>query len=179
MAKKIKLLDKEFELFIDSNEITKAVNTVAKEINKDLRGKDPVFLCVLNGSFMFAADLLRKMDIKCEISFVKLNSYSGTKSTGTVNKLIGLNETLKGRTVVILEDIVDSGHTIATLNEELIALQVNEVIIATFLLKPNSYTGTLPITYSGIKIPDEFVVGYGLDYDGYGRNLDALYRYNN
>lgn len=128
---------------------------------------------------MFAADLLKKVNIPCEISFVKLNSYSGIESTGKIKKLIGLNETLKGRTVVIVEDIVDSGHTIAKLNEELITLEVDEIIIATFLLKPNAYSGTLPISYVGIEIPDEFVVGYGLDYDGYGRNLEALYRYNN
>lgn len=179
MAERIKLLDKEFELFIESNTITGAVNRVAKEINEDLCDKNPVFLCVLNGSFMFASDLLKKIDFPCEVSFVKLNSYSGTESIGKIKTLIGLNEKLKGRTVVIVEDIVDSGHTIAKLNEELIALQVDDIVIATLLLKPNAYAGTLPISYAGIEIPDEFVVGYGLDYNGYGRNLEALYHYNN
>jgi len=175
MAEKIKILDKEFELFIPNTTILEAVNRVAADINKDLSGKNPIFLCVLNGSFMFAADLLKKINFQCEVSFVKLNSYRGTASTGQIKKLIGLNEALKGRTVVIVEDIVDSGHTISKLNEELIALEVEDIIITTFLLKPNAYSGALPISYAGIEIPDEFVVGYGLDYDGYGRNLEDLY----
>lgn len=178
MAKKIRILDKEFELFISRDTIKEAVNKVAVNINQDLKDKNPVFLCVLNGSFMFAADLLKKIDLQCEISFVKLNSYRGTASTGKIKKLIGLNESLKGRTVVIVEDIVDSGHTIAKLNEELIELEVDDIIIATFLIKPNAYSGSLPISYAGIEIPNEFVVGYGLDYDGYGRNLEDLYRHN-
>ncbi len=178
MAKEIKLLDKVFELFIPNETIETAVNNVAVHLNKDLKGENPVFLCVLNGSFMFAADLLKGIDIPCEVSFVKLNSYRGTASTGEIKQLIGLNESLKSRTVVIVEDIVDSGNTIAKLTQELAALQVKKTVIATLLLKPNAYSGTIPIDYTGIEIPDEFVVGYGLDYDGFGRNLKDLYRYN-
>lgn len=179
MTKEIKLLDKVFELFIKNETIEAAVNKVAKNLNHSLKGRNPVFLCVLNGSFMFAADLLKRIDIPCEVSFVKLNSYSGTESTGKLKKLIGLNESLKSRTIVIVEDIVDSGNTITKLHKELIDIQVEKILIATLLLKPNAYSGTIPINYAGIEIPDEFIVGYGLDYNGYGRNLTDLYRYNN
>ncbi len=176
--KTVDILDKRFELSISSEEILAAVQKVADKMNTNLIGKDPVFLCVLNGAFMFGADLLKRITIPCEISFVKLSSYHGTESTGEVNTLIGLNEHLKGKTVVILEDIVDSGITIKKLHKELINLEAGEIHISSMLLKPDAYHGELPIEYVGLEIPNDFVVGYGLDYDGYGRNLEDIYKFH-
>ncbi len=164
-----------FKTKITSSEILKAIGEVADQINVDLKGKKPLFLAVLNGSFMFAADLMKKVNIECEISFVKLASYEGTSSTGTVKQLIGLNEDIKGRTVVIVEDIVDTGVTIEHVWEQLKALGVSEIKIATLLFKPAAYTKTVPIEYAAIVIPNDFIVGYGLDYKGLGRNLEDIY----
>lgn len=176
--KVVKILDKSFDLSISSDQILEAVQQVANQINIELEGKNPVFLCVLNGAFMFASDLLKRVTIPCEISFVKLSSYQGTESTGTIKTLIGLNEHLEGRSVVIIEDIVDSGITIQMLHEELVKLKASEIHIASMLLKPKAYSGALKIDYVGLEIPNDFVVGYGLDYDGYGRNLPNIYKYN-
>ncbi len=175
--KTVDILDKRFELSIGSDEILSAVQKVADTINTDLKDQKPVFLCVLNGAFMFGADLLKRVTIPCEISFVKLSSYQGTETTGEVNTLIGLNEHLKGRTVVILEDIVDSGITIQKLHKELVALEAEKIYIGSMLLKPQAYKGDLKIDYVGLEIPNDFVVGYGLDYDGYGRNLEDIYKF--
>lgn len=176
--KTVKILDKSFDLSISSDQILNAVQKVANQINIELKGKNPVFLCVLNGAFMFASDLLKRVTIPCEISFVKLSSYQGIESTGAIKTLIGLNEHLEGRSVVIIEDIVDSGITIKMLHEELVKLNANEIRIASMLLKPEAYSGALKIDYVGLEIPNDFVVGYGLDYDGYGRNLPNIYKYN-
>ena len=164
-----------FKTKISSSEIQKASAEVAKQINKDLKGKQPLFLAVLNGSFMFAADLMKKVNIECEISFVKVASYEGTSSTGKVKQLIGLNEDIKGRTVVVIEDIVDTGNTIENVWEQLKALGVADVKICTLLFKPNAYAKTVPIEYAAIVIPNDFIVGYGLDYKGLGRNLEDIY----
>ncbi|MFL5762527.1 MAG: hypoxanthine phosphoribosyltransferase [Bacteroidia bacterium] len=164
-----------FKTKISSSEILKAVNEVAEQINKDLKGKNPLFLSVLNGSFMFAADLMKKVKIDCEISFVKLASYEGTTSTGKVKQLIGLNEELKDRTVVVIEDIVDTGNTIENVWDQLKGLGVQDIRIATLLFKPEAYTKTVPIAYAAIVIPNDFIVGYGLDYKGLGRNLEDIY----
>lgn len=164
-----------FKIKISSSEILNAVGELAEQINKDLDGKRPLFLSVLNGSFMFASDLMKKVNIECEISFVKVASYEGTSSTGKVKQLIGLNEDIKGRTVVIIEDIVDTGNTIENVWEQLKALGVTEIKIATLLFKPDAYTKTVPIEYAAIVIPNDFIVGYGLDYKGLGRNLEDIY----
>jgi hypoxanthine phosphoribosyltransferase len=164
-----------FKTKISSSEILKAVAEVAKQINKDLEGKKPLFLCVLNGSFMFAADLMKKVNIECEISFVKVASYEGTTSTGKVKQLIGVNEDLKGRTVVVVEDIVDTGGTIENVWEQLKGLGAEDIRITTLLFKPAAYTKTVPIAYAAIVIPNDFIVGYGLDYKGLGRNLEDIY----
>src|ERR1043166_5987848 len=137
-----------FKTKISSSEILKAVGEVAEQINKDLKGKNPLFLSVLNGSFMFAADLMKKVRIDCEISFVKLASYEGTTSTGKVKQLIGLNEDLKGRTVVVVEDIVDTGNTIENVWDQLKGLGVEDIRIATLLFKPEAYTKSVPIAYA-------------------------------
>jgi hypoxanthine phosphoribosyltransferase len=164
-----------FKTKITSKEILKAVGEVAELINTDLKDKKPLFLAVLNGSFMFAADLMKKVNIECEISFVKVASYEGTSSTGSVKQLIGINENIKGRTVVVVEDIVDTGVTIENVWEQLKALGAAEIKIATLLFKPAAYTKTVPIEYAAIVIPNDFIVGYGLDYKGLGRNLEDIY----
>jgi hypoxanthine phosphoribosyltransferase len=164
-----------FKVKITAAEINKAVADVARQINTDMKDKKPLFLAVLNGSFMFAADLMKKVHVESEISFMKLASYEGTSSTGKVNELIGINETLKGRTVVIIEDIVDTGNTVETIVELLKKKEVAEVKIATLLFKPEAYTKSIPIEYTAIVVPNDFLVGYGLDYDGLGRNLPDIY----
>ncbi|OFY84933.1 MAG: hypoxanthine phosphoribosyltransferase [Bacteroidetes bacterium RIFCSPLOWO2_12_FULL_35_15] len=171
----IKIHDLTFEIKITSTEIQQAVSEVATKINTDLKGKKPLFLAVLNGSFMFASDLLKKVTIDCEISFVKVASYEGTSSTGEIKGLIGMNEDIKGRTVVIVEDIVDTGNTVENVWNELKTKGAADVKIATLLFKPLAYTKTLPIDYIAIKVPNDFLVGYGLDYNGLGRNLADIY----
>ena len=174
--KTIKVHGKEFSEFIDSVEIEKAVTQIAESINKDLKGKNPLFLVVLNGAFMFASDLLKKITIPCEISFVKLSSYIGTQTTSAVRELIGLDEVLHNRTVVIIEDIIDTGITMGVTIEKLKHLEAREVYIATLLFKPDAFRMNYDIDYVGIKIPNDFIVGYGLDYDGHGRNYPDIYK---
>jgi hypoxanthine phosphoribosyltransferase len=168
-----------FKIKITAAEIQKAVSDIAKQINTDLKDKKPLFLAVLNGSFMFAADLMKKVNIESEISFMKLASYDGTSSTGKIKQLIGINEEIKGRTVVIIEDIVDTGTTIEEILEQLKELGAAEIKIATLLFKPKAYTKTFPIEYVAIVVPNDFLVGYGLDYNGYGRNLADIYVLDN
>ena len=176
---KVTLKDKTFRVNIPANEINKAVGEVAHRINTELKDKKPLFLSVLNGSFMFSSDLLKKITIECEISFVKVSSYHGTSTTGSVKQLIGLNEDIKGRTVVIVEDIVDTGLTIEALVTQLEALEPAEIRIATLLYKPVAYRKKIPLDYVAIVVPNDFLVGYGLDYDGLGRNLPDIYVLDN
>jgi len=173
---KIKIKDKEFSKFINNEDILTAVDMVATQINNDFKDKTPLFLVILNGAFMFAADLFKRLDIECEISFVKLSSYSGTETTENVKQLIGINENLKDRSVVIIEDIVDTGITIENMIIELNNYSPKEIKIATLLLKPDKYKKEHEIDYIAIEIPNDFIVGYGLDYDGYGRNLPDIYK---
>ncbi len=173
--KKIKVKDLEFSVSITAKEIDKAAQKVADEINHDLKGKTPLFLVILNGAFMFAADLFKKINIECEVSFVKLSSYVGTKTTSTVRELIGLDEVLKDRYVVIVEDIIDTGITMENTIQKLKHLEAADVRIATLLFKPDAFQKDYPIDYIGMEIPNEFIVGYGLDYDGYARNLPDIY----
>jgi hypoxanthine phosphoribosyltransferase len=172
----IRVKDKEFKLSIPASEIDKAVDDLASRLNHDLEGQNPIFLVVLNGAFMFAADLYRKITVPSEISFVKLASYSGTSSTSDVKELIGLNEKLKGRYVVILEDIIDTGTTMQYLINKLKYLGVAEVILVALLFKPSAFQESFRIDYLGMEIPNDFIVGYGLDYDGFGRNYADIYR---
>lgn len=176
MGKIIKVRDKEFSLFIKFEEIDTAIAKVASGINKDLKGLEPLFLVILNGAFMFAADLFKKIDIDCEISFVKLASYTGTQTTSKVKELIGLNENIKGRTIVIVEDIVDTGITMESLINQLQEREVKEVRIATLLFKPDAFIKDYNIDYIGMEIPNDFIVGYGLDYDGHARNYKDIYK---
>lgn len=176
--KGIKLHNTEFKPYISNRIIQRAVGHMAEDITRDLGKQNPLFLAVLNGSFIFAADLMRSLDFNCNISFVKLESYSGTKSKGTVKSLIGLNENIKNRTVVIVEDIVDSGNTIEMLVAELKKYKPTSVHVATLFFKPDVYKKKIRIDYRGIEIPNDFIVGYGLDYDGLGRNLKDVYIIN-
>ncbi len=174
--KKIKVHDKEFGLFIESDKIQKSVEEIAEKINRDMKGKKPLFLIILNGAFMFAGDLIKQIEIDCEISFVKLSSYVGTKTTSTVRELIGLDEVLQGRTVVIIEDIIDTGITMANTIEKLKQLQAEDVRLATLLFKPDAFQKDFKIDYIGMEIPNDFIVGYGLDYNNLGRNHPDIYK---
>ncbi|MCI6462676.1 MAG: hypoxanthine phosphoribosyltransferase [Prevotella sp.] len=171
----VKIKDKTFRTFIPEDQIAERVKAVAERINKDLADKNPLFLAVLNGSFIFAADLMRYITIPCEISFVKLASYQGTTSTGVIKEVIGLNEELAGRTVVILEDIVDTGFTIKRMIETLGTRGPESVHVCTLLLKPGKLQVPLNVEYVAMEIPNDFIVGYGLDYDQQGRNLRDIY----
>ncbi len=172
----IQIKDKRFETFISEERILEEVTRVAKEISRDLQGSSPLFVSVLNGSFMFTADLMKRLDMPCEISFVKLASYEGTSSTGKVKELVGLNEDIAGRTIVIVEDIVDTGITMKRLIETLRARNPKEIRIATLLLKPDKLQVELDVHYVAMRIPNDFIVGYGLDYDGFGRNYRDIYK---
>lgn len=175
MSQVITLKDKQFKPYITQQKIAEAVKNVAGSINEDLKNEFPIFLAVLNGSFMFASDLLKEISIPCEISFVKMASYSGITSIGSVTELIGLTENISGRTVVIVEDIVDSGVTLERLTTTLNAKAVKQIKVATLLFKPEAYKKDHALDYVGFKIPNDFVVGYGLDYDGLGRNLKEIH----
>jgi hypoxanthine phosphoribosyltransferase len=172
----IKVLDKEFEIYLNHDQIVEKINETAKIISKDLKNENPLFLGILNGSFMFISDLFKELDLDCNISFLKLASYSGTNSTGTVKRLIGLNEDIKDRTVVIIEDIVDTGITLDHIIKQLKGYEPAKIKICTLLFKPNAYKMSYKVDYCAFKIPNDFIVGYGLDYDGYGRNYKNIYK---
>ncbi len=171
----IKIKDKEFSISIPEEKILEHVQRVADEINRDLEGKNPLFLSVLNGSFMFTADLMKRINIPCEISFIKLASYEGMASSGTIKEVIGINEDLADRTVVIVEDIVDTGFTMERLLEQVGTRNPKEIHIASLLVKPDKLKVDLDIKYVAMSIPNDFIVGYGLDYDGFGRNYKDIY----
>ena len=170
------LKDKTFTKYIESSEIQTAIKALADRINHDMAGKTPVFIVVLNGAFIFAADLLKNVTIDCEIAFVKLSSYQGVQSTGTVREVIGLDIPLKGRSVIVIEDIVDTGLTLNKFLQQLSEMEPADVRIASCLLKPEAFKMSFPVDYLCFSIPNEFVVGYGLDYDGLGRNSCDIYK---
>jgi hypoxanthine phosphoribosyltransferase len=165
-----------FDLYLPPETIQVRAAEMGRQIASDYAGKRPLFLAVLNGAFIFAADLLRACEIDCELAFVKLSSYKGLSSTGNVETLLGLNVPLEGRDIVIVEDIIDSGNTISVLLPDLQAHGPASIAIAALLVKPECLQHPLTIDYLGFEIPDRFVVGYGLDYDGLGRNLPAIYQ---
>ena len=174
--KNIKLYDKEFCLFIGAETIDRAIADMADRMNKDLQDAQPLFLCILNGSFMFSSDLMKQITIPgTQISFVKVASYSGTTSSGEIKELIGLKEEIAGRTVVILEDIIDSGRSMAHLLTYLQEKNPERIVVATLFHKPEAAVCHVPIDYKGIEMANDFVVGRGLDYDGLGRNYPDLY----
>lgn len=172
----IQLNDRYFEVFIKEEELQKEVSSLANKINCDYHGKEVLFLAVLNGSFMFASDLVKQINGNCEISFVKVSSYSGTISSGRVDELIGLTSSVENRHVIVLEDIVDSGLTIDKIVSLLKADSPLSVKVCTLLFKPEAFKGKQHPDYIGFSIPNSFVVGYGLDYDEKGRNLKEIYQ---
>lgn len=172
----IQVHDRYFEPFITEVAIQREVTRIAGEMNRDLASKDPIFLGILNGAFMFASDLYKQLEFPCQITFLKLASYSGTQSTGSVKQLIGINMELKGRVVVVLEDIVDTGVTLETIIRQLSGFEPAEIIVATFLHKPDATVKEVKLDYVGMQIPNNFILGYGLDYDGYGRNFREIYQ---
>lgn len=175
MSKTIRVKDKTFAVSIPREQIEKEVKRVAAEISRDYEGREPVFLAVLNGSFIFAADLMREVDLPCEISFVRLASYQGVTTTGEIREIMGLSIDITGRPVIIVEDIVDTGLTMAHMLETLQKHNPASVDICTLLLKPGKLQVNLDIRYCAMQIPNDFIVGYGLDYDGYGRNTKDIY----
>ncbi len=174
--KQVKLKDKEFRVSISVAKIQEVVAGMAKEINKDYKDKNiPLFISILNGSFMFTADLFKHIDFTCEVTFLKLTSYKGTSTTGSVRQLIGVNESIEGRDVIVLEDIVDTGITIEQILGQLKSFEPASVKVASLLFKPEAYQKDFKIDYIGMEIPNDFIVGYGLDYDGLGRNFPDIY----
>lgn len=175
IMEKIQVLDKQFRPYIPEAEVKKRVAAMAAQISSDMEGRNPLFVAILNGAFVFAADLFRDISVPAEISFVKVSSYMGTDTTGSVSDLIGLTEDIAGRTVIVVEDIVDTGLSMIHVLEMLQAKNPAEVRIAALLLKPDKLEAPVNIDYCGFKIPNDFILGYGLDYDGYGRNLRDIY----
>ncbi len=173
---KIKVQDKEFIPYIDHETIVAKIKEMATKMNTELKDENPLFLGILNGSFMFAAELFNHLTIDCNISFLKLASYEGINSTGKVKRLIGLNEDIKDRTVVIIEDIIDTGVTMDHIVKQLLGYEPGKIMIATLLYKSEIYNNKYPIDYFCFDIPQKFIVGYGLDYNGYGRNLPSIYQ---
>ena len=171
----VKIKDKTFKTSISEAEIKQRVKELAQRISHDLEGKNPLLLGVLNGSFIFAADLMREMTIPCEISFVKLASYQGVLSTGKVKEIIGINENLSGRDIVIVEDIVDTGRTMKQMVDSLATRNPASVRICTLFVKPDKLEEPLDIEYAAFSIPNDFILGYGLDYDQQGRGLKEIY----
>jgi len=172
----IQIRDKRFSLFLSENEILEGIKNVAQNIRPDLENKDPLFICVLNGAFMFASDLIRQLDFPCELSFIRLKSYESTKSGGKIKEVFGLIEAIEDRHVVILEDIIDTGYTVYDLKEKFSEKKPASLRIATLLFKPEALQLAVIPDYVAIEIPNKFIVGYGLDYEGHGRNLRDIYK---
>ncbi|MGB8491237.1 MAG: hypoxanthine phosphoribosyltransferase [Bacteroidales bacterium] len=174
--KEIKILDKTFREYLSAEQIQKKIIELAETINRDYAGQEVMFVGILNGAFMFACDLFKRINLKARITFIKLASYQGTSSSGAIRELIGWNEDLSQKMVIIIEDIVDTGSTLEYTVENLVIRNVKSVRIAALLLKPAAYKKSIPIDYLGFEIPNDFVIGYGLDYDGFGRNLPSVYK---
>lgn len=172
----ITLQDKRFESYISKDRIQERIKVLAADLKKDIGEDKPLFLGILNGSFIFASDLIRQCDFPLNISFVKVASYLGTKSSGSVSQLIGLNESILGKTVVVVEDIVDTGKTIEKIEALLKNSGAKRIVYVTLLFKPEAYSKNITVDYKAFEIPNEFVVGYGLDYNGWGRNTDSIYK---
>ena len=165
-----------FKPFLPKEKIVGRVAELGKQISTDYKGKKPVFISILNGAFVFLADLVRACDLTCEITFIKLSSYEGAKSTGKVTTLIGMDLDLKGRDVIVVEDIIDTGETLFQFLKELKKTEPSSVKLASLLIKPEALQHEIQIDYKGFDIPNKFVIGYGLDYNGEGRNLESIYQ---
>ncbi len=175
----VKIHDKDFSHYISSTKIAEVVESLASQIKEDIKEETPIFIGILNGSFIFTADFLRAYKGSCEVSFIKLASYCQTESTGKVNQLLGINEDLTNRTVIVLEDIIDTGNTLQKIYDILKDEPLKELKVATLFFKPDVFKKELHIDYVGMSIPDDFIVGYGLDYDRLGRNLPDIYKLKN
>ena len=171
----VQVLGKYFQPYINEEQILNRIGELAQQLNEQYAHKDPIFVGVLNGSFMFISDLMKAVHIKSNVSFVKVASYSGTETTGKVNELIGLNESIEGRHVILVEDIVDTGLTLTEVLNRVNAHQPASVAVATLLFKPSRLKRPVKPDYIGFEVPDRFLLGYGLDFDGYGRNLRHIY----
>ncbi len=174
--KTVTVRDKTFELSISSETIQKKIEELAGKISVDLKGKCPLFICVLNGSFIFTADLFKRISIEAEITFIRVSSYQGMQSSGVVKSIVGISDSLAGRTIVIVEDIVDTGDTAIYLIDEIKKQNPEKIYFASLLLKPKALRHDIKIDYTGFEVPNDFLVGYGLDYDGLGRNLQDIYK---
>jgi hypoxanthine phosphoribosyltransferase len=172
----IEILNKSFEKYISVEEIQEKVALLAQEINADFSQKEVEFISILDGSFMFASDLFKKINLQTTISFLKIKSYEATESTGKINELIGLQSIITGKHIVIIEDIIDTGATMDYVVETLQKQRPASISIATLMFKPNAFKGKFSPKYIGFKISNEFIVGYGMDFDGYGRNLESIYQ---
>jgi hypoxanthine phosphoribosyltransferase len=172
----IQIKDKKFELFISEEFIIKEIEKVAGDISVDMKGKDPIFVCILNGAFMFASDLIKRIDIPCEVDFIRLKSYEGTQTKGKVKEVQSFNEDIENRHIIIVEDIIDTGYTMHFLMSKLRANNPASVKIATLLFKPEALKTNVRPDYVAMEIPNDFIVGYGLDYNGFGRNLRNIYK---
>jgi hypoxanthine phosphoribosyltransferase len=176
MVKTVKLHDLEFMPYLSAAELDKVVYELSEKINVKYQAKTPLFVVVLNGAFMFASDLFKKMSVDCEISFLRVSSYRGTSSTGEVKELMPIGTDVSGRDIILVEDIVDTGKTMGEVKRKMKEAGANSVSICTLLYKPDAFQGDYLVDFVGVEIPDRFVVGYGLDYDGLGRNLPSLYQ---
>jgi hypoxanthine phosphoribosyltransferase len=173
----MQVFDKEFTLFISSEAIQNRINTLADELSANYAGKDPLFIVLLNGAFMFAADLIKNISLPCQVCFIKISSYQGMHSTGSVKQILGMEDDIENRHIIILDDIVDTGLTMKSVMQELVLKNPASIEVATLLLKPETFGNQFDLTYVGFTIPNDFVVGYGLDYNGYGRNLKDIYHF--
>lgn len=173
--KTVQVLDKKFYKSISHEQIQEAITKVATKMNEELKNEDVIFLGILNGAFLFAADLFKQIEFDTQITFLKVASYQGTSTSGKVKRLIGINEDIENKTVVILEDIIDTGITMDYILKQLRGYEPKDIKIATLLFKPDAFVKDFEIDYVAMDIPNEFIVGYGLDYDGYGRNLKDIY----
>lgn len=172
----ITVKDKQFAPYLSEEAIRARIAEMGKTLTAELKDSNPLFISILNGAFIFAADLIREIDTPCEISFVKLASYHGTESSGEVKTLLGIDKDIKDRVVVIVEDIVDTGNTLSAFMPTLKALHPKKILLVSLLFKPKALQHPLTVDYTGFEIPNDFIVGYGLDYDGYGRNLKDIYK---
>ena len=175
MKPTIQIHDKHFEVFIEKSIIEKRIIELASKINQDYYGRCPIFLAILNGSFMFAAELMKSIEVSCEITFLRVSSYQATESTGRVHQILGLLENIENRDVIVVEDIVDTGLTMVEIKQQLLVQNPASLSIITLFQKPEALKQPIDIQYIGFEIENKFVLGYGLDYDGLGRNLSDLY----
>ena len=172
----IKIHDLEFEPFISEKEISNRVTEIGRELKEKFGNDRPIFMGMLSGAFVFMADIIRAFDAECEVSFVKYFSYEGTASTGTLNEVLGVGDEVEGRTIILIEDIVDSGHTLHRFLPKMADKKPKHIEIVSLLVKPDALKYDIPVHHTGFEIEDKFVVGYGLDYDGVGRNLKEIYK---